>query len=495
MGFAEGFRSGFGLISDVKDRELQRDRLEEQARQGDLDREATSAYRAEQNRLAGDRNAIAQTEADSQATYREGQLTNQAELNKIRKQEAKNKGIELGLEKTRINADAALKGAQTSTITDSLQLKIDRRSQRESAVGASLAVQKFTELADQVRSGEIAYTEEVKGQLASLSQQTEGSLLDLNYVTNPNTQYQSQRLQGVLQQIQQGNFEGIDQTALRDTFNVMLRSNNMSGIGEEVTSRTHPSAGSFADKGYVVVGKQVSSLDYSDNSLGLKVDVLIKNPETGESFTYEAPMTVGRKSTGEGVELSVEEAVQAAGGFFQYANSMAPYTSILTDINKKKYDLTEGRSDGDFDMLVNKSMENARSASTRDPDSESPISGMTMKQFAGNPAVMRTYYNSSLANPESMTESSTIAGDTTYNLMADSNPIRVLEKLRGGKKLSRAQILEAAQFLSVDENTGAITIDDEKEWRDWKNGVLGRATNRSSNLTGTYGGYNFDAVD
>ena len=90
MGFAEGFRSGFGLISDVKDRELQRDRLEEQARQGDLDREATSAYRAEQNRLAGDRNAIAQTEADSQAAYREGQITGQAETNRIRALEAEN---------------------------------------------------------------------------------------------------------------------------------------------------------------------------------------------------------------------------------------------------------------------------------------------------------------------------------------------------------------------------------------------------------------------
>jgi hypothetical protein len=47
-GFASGFAQGFGLIGGVQDRQLQRDRLEEQARQSDLDRDATATFRENQ---------------------------------------------------------------------------------------------------------------------------------------------------------------------------------------------------------------------------------------------------------------------------------------------------------------------------------------------------------------------------------------------------------------------------------------------------------------
>ena len=68
MSFADGFRSGFGLISDVQDRALQRDRLDEQARQGDLDRESTAAYRKAQTDNADELARIRRLEAENKET-------------------------------------------------------------------------------------------------------------------------------------------------------------------------------------------------------------------------------------------------------------------------------------------------------------------------------------------------------------------------------------------------------------------------------------------
>ena len=480
-GFADGFRSGFGLISDVKDRELQRDRLEEQARQGDLDREATAAYRhtqaenaAEQNRLAGERNITAKSEANSQALYRKGQIDNQAESNRIRGVEATNKTAQLGLDKTRIDADANLRKAQAGAINDELDLKKQRRGQRETNATAAVEAQSFLDLAEKVRTGEVAYDADTQANLAAMAEATRGTLMDLDYVTQPNVQFQAGRLQQTLGLIAEGKADQIDETALRDTFNVVFHSNNMAGVGQEVTSRTHPFAGSFADKGYVVVGKQVSSVGLEGDSLGLKVDVLVEDPDTGNQFTYEAPMTVGREASADKAFMSVEEAVQAASGFYQYAQAMAPYRGILGEINQRGYDLTEGRKDGDFLQLVSADINKAEIDGARNPDLASPIKGMTMGEFSANKGLMRSHYSSNRAGANKGVEPA-LAGDTTYRDLKDDTLIKNLERYNEGKPLSRALVLEAAQYLSPKEDrNGNITfvIDNKEEWNEWRNNTF-----------------------
>ena len=87
-------------MSDVKDRAIAERRLEEQARQGDLDR-------------------------DGLASYRQGQLDNTAERNRINGVTAeanllreKNNETRFSQDGTRIEAEAGLKKAQTATLTD-----------------------------------------------------------------------------------------------------------------------------------------------------------------------------------------------------------------------------------------------------------------------------------------------------------------------------------------------------------------------------------------
>jgi hypothetical protein len=471
MSFADGFKQGFGLMGAVQDRELYKQRLDEQARQGDLDREATAAYR-------------------------KAQTDNAAEQTRIRGLEADNKKIQLGLDETRINADAGLRKAQTGAINDELELKKTRRGQRETNSAAALQVQSFVDLAEQVRTGEVAYDADTQARLAEMAEATRGTLMDLDYVTQPNVQFQAGRLKQTLDLIADGKADQIDETSLRDTFNVVFHSNNMAGVGELVTEKTHPFAGSFADKGFVVVSKQVSKVGLEGNSLGLTVDVLIENPKTGEQFTYEAPMTVGREASSDKAFMSVEEAVQAASGFYQYANAMAPYRGVLNEINARGYDLTEGRKDGDFMQLVADDIKAAEIEGARNPELSSPIKGMTMSEFAANKGLMRSHYSSNRVGNYQPVEAA-LAGDRTYNDLKDENLITRLKKFNEGKPLSRAKVLEAAQYVSFDKDTGNLVVDDEDKWNEFRNGFRksGKFLTPSEQLARTGSGKYFNAVD
>ena len=471
MSFADGFKSGFGLIGDVQDRALNNKRLDEQKRQGDLDRD----MQTQRYNLDRDATALYRKGQNDIAERRVGVDEKNAATSEI---DARNKEKQLGIQQTETNATAGLRTAQTGAINDELELKQTRRGQREKNAAASLQVQSFVDLAEKVRTGEAAYDADTQARLAEMAKATSGSMLDLDYVTQPNVQFQAGRLNEVLEQMSLGNFDQINETALRDTFNVVFHSNNMAGVGELVTSETHKNAGSFADKGFVVVGKQVSKVSLDGNSLGLTVDVLIENPETGETFTYESPMTVGREASGEKAFMSVTEAVQAASGYYQYANAMAPYRGILNEINARGYDLTEGRKDGDFLQLVAEDIKEAELDGKRNPDLSSPIKGMTMGEFSANKGLMRSHYSANRVGNYQPVEAA-LAGDQTYNALKDENLITTLKKFNEGKPLSRAKVLEASQFLSIDDD-GNITIDDANEWKAWKNKSFRRASNNIS---------------
>ena len=476
MSFADGFKSGFGLIGDVQDRALNNKRLDEQKRQGDLDRDmqtqrynldrdATALYRKGQNDIEKRRVTVAEQNAAT---------------SKIK---ATNEETQLGLDETRINADAGLRTAQTKVLTDAQELKEKRRGQRETNAAASLQVQSFVDLAEKVRTGEAAYDADTQARLAEMAKATSGSMLDLDYVTQPNVQFQAGRLNEVLEQMSLGNFDQINETALRDTFNVVFHSNNMAGVGELVTSETHKNAGSFADKGFVVVGKQVSKVSLDGNSLGLTVDVLIENPETGETFTYESPMTVGREASGEKAFMSVTEAVQAASGYYQYANAMAPYRGMLNEINARGYDLIDGRQDGDFKQLVANDINEAVLDGKRNPDLSSPIKGMTMREFSADVGRMRSHYSGNRVGNYQPPEAA-LAGDRLYNQFKDQPVIKDLSRLNEGKPPSRAKILEAAQYVSIDDKGNAV-IDNANEWKAWKNQTFRRAGQSDAPFTMT----------
>jgi hypothetical protein len=207
-------------------------------------------------------------------------------------------------------------------------------------------------------------------------------------------------------------------------------------------------------------------------------------------------MTVGREASSDKAFMSVEEAVQAASGFYQYANAMAPYRGVLNEINARGYDLTEGRKDGDFMQLVADDIKAAEIEGARNPELSSPIKGMTMSEFAANKGLMRSHYSSNRVGNYQPVEAA-LAGDRTYNDLKDENLITRLKKFNEGKPLSRAKVLEAAQYVSFDKDTGNLVVDDEDKWNEFRNGFRksGKFLTPSEQLARTGSGKYFNAVD
>lgn len=456
VSFTEGFRGGFGLISDAQDKA-------EKSRQGDLDRETQT------QRYNLDREAT--------ADYRQGQLNNTAEQNRINSVTAeanllreKNNETRFSQDGTRIEAEAGLKKAKTATLTDAQAEREKRRSQKESNTAAALQVQSFVDLVEQVKNGEVPYDVATKDRLLEMAKATEGTMMDLNFNTQPNVLYQSERLGGLFEKIGDGTATTIDEPALLDTLNVVLHSNNMVGAGSLVTKGTHPHSGSFADKGFIVVGKRASKVMLQDRSLAIKVDVTIEDPETGKQFTYEAPMTIGRDAAGDDVSMSFKEATDLAAGFFSYSGSMAPYRGILDDIYGKNYDLTAGRKDGDFAQLVVDEVNEAKVDGRRNPELSSPIQGMTMQEFVSNPTLMTAHYTAARSG-NFQTPPAISNGDRIYSELSGQKIITNLAEFNENKPPSRAQVLEATQFVSKDKN-GNWSIDNSEEWNKWKNATF-----------------------
>ncbi len=79
-GFADGFRSGFGLISDVQDRELKRDQMEADSAYKKQQADDLAAYRAEDLRIKDEGQkataALSQLRAETAATTAQASLLN-----------------------------------------------------------------------------------------------------------------------------------------------------------------------------------------------------------------------------------------------------------------------------------------------------------------------------------------------------------------------------------------------------------------------------------
>ena len=143
-------------------------------------------------------------------------------------------------------------------------------------------------------------------------------------------------------------------------------------------------------------------------------------------------------------------------------------------------------------QLVADDIKAAEIDGARNPDLSSPIKGMTMSEFAANKGLMRSHYSSNRVGNYQPVEAA-LAGDQAYNALKDQGVIRNLSRFNEGKPLSRAKVLEAAQYLSIDENGNAV-IDNDKEWKNWKNESF-RKTSELRRTSPNPRGISFSPVD
>ena len=510
MSFADGFRSGFGLISNVQDRQLSEKRLEEQARQGDLDRKATSDYRAEQNRLAGERNITAQSEADSQADYRQGQIDNQAELNRIRALEAENKKTELGIGKKKSDAMAGYYDSQAASSNQKTNAEDKRQSNIEKEQGFAVAAQAFN---DHVATGKsaTARTPEWNARADELFQEANGGLLSPLAAVDPETKANGVAFTKVMTAMQNG--EDGDRDSITPIVNTFIRSSNMRQIGTELTEQNTPNAGHLNGKGWKIIGKEVApDWQVVNGMLTGTVDVTVQNA-AGDITVYNAPLSSGRSgqqvddegnpiknsdgSSTASVPLGIptDDLMKAAAGYFKYAQYMGQFEDEIYQSATRLHDFQHGT--GDLAKKSNAFITNFQTkyAVGTMAGEQSPIRGLTNAELASPEHFnkLERYAQHSVIDPSKNAIKPTGAAEKMIKMNANIPEVKELED-ELGRSLTRSELLQAGQYFSEvkNENTNKTRIvmkrEDKKPWELWKNEVLGIVeARRSPNPRGIVG--------
>lgn len=480
MGFADGFRTGYGLVADNQDRELKKTQLENAQSNADRNFKATEdERRVRRGERAADLDRQTQNEKLT-AEYRQGI----SDYNRDRLAQQKTDSDWAKDPTNPANIDS-LKNSQTTrdyqaSITAKNQQDTASKRKQEEGIESEVAyagkLDSYVKYLEKMQSGQIPANEETRETLASLYPTGRKGILDPLHAVNPQTLEDGQALGQVFSAMAQG--VEVDKAPVTQAIETMLRSNNTRQVGTEVNAANTPNAGSWNGRGFTIKSKKVNGdWTVSNGELRATVDVTIINDRKQEAV-YQAPVTVGRSgSGGEPANIKTQDLIDASAGFFKYSQTMSPFKDEIIESNKRLYDLENGQ--GSFDILVNKSMSKFIADSQKDAYREepSPIRGMTYGQMAQDTSALREYFTFSLLDP-----SRNNAGDIdpSANIIDNMAKLKDVKEFEGilGRPLGRDELLQVAAF--ADESGTAIDEKEKGKWIKWRNNIYGRGAPESS---------------
>lgn len=480
MGFADGFRTGYGLVSDVKDRELKKTQLENA--QSNADRNFGAAE--DERRLRSEeRSADLKRQTQNEkltAEYRQGI----SEYNESRLAQQKTDSDYAKDPTNPANIDRLANSKVTREYQASVTAKNKQdtlsRTESEEGIEAEVAyagkLDSYVKYLESMQSGQIPTNEATREKLASLYPVGRQGLLDPLHAVNPQTLEDGQALGQVFNSMAQG--VEVDRDPITQAIETMVRSSNARRVGTEVNVTNTPNAGSWNGRGFTIKSKKINgNWTVSNGELRATVDVTIVN-DRGKEAVYQAPVTSGRLgSDGEPLPIKTQDLVDASAGFFKYSQTMSPFKDEIIESNKRLYDLQNGR--GSFDILVNKSMSKFISDSQKDAYREepSPIRGMTYGQMAQDTSALREYFTFSLLDPSRNNAGDINPADNIIDRMTKLKEVKEFEGILG-RPLGRDELLQVAAF--ADESGTAIDKKEKGEWIKWRNNIYGRGAPESS---------------
>ena len=465
-GFADGFTQGFGLIGDVKDRELQRNRLEEQTRQSDLDREATTQYRqdtldANAEKLAFEKNKLAWD-----------------------KDPANPKNIETQATSDLREAQAGLAGAQSTKIVSDEQKESQRLSSIEKEQTFAINANAYIE---HLKTGSSAglRDEAWRKRADELFSSALGGLTNPLNAAHPSTEADMVSFQKVLETMQSGG--EVDRGAVTGLLNMVLASNNERQLGAELTEETTPHAGYLNGKGWRIESKQISpNWNIVNGQLTGTVDVVVVN-DRGERAGYNAPLTFKRggvqmdesgnpvidEVTGKPMKaiaqpISTQDLINSAAGYFKYAQYARQFKDEIASSAARLYDLKNGEGALTKEVNHKVSQYQIKYGTGEKAMMESPIKGMTNAEFIQDTKRLEEYMTFAVLDPSKNVVKATHALDGVISQVADLGEIKDLERTVG-RKLDRQELLLASHFFSPD---GKIDKGDIEAWKDFKVSLL-----------------------
>jgi len=488
MSFADGFKSGFGLIGDVQDRALNNKRLDEQKRQGDLDRDMqTQRYNLDR---------------DATALYRKNQTDNQVELNRIRGVDAeakllaaKNNKTQLDLNQIENTSRAGLLDAQSAALTQKTETEAERLSNIRKEEDIAVNSQAFI---NHIATGKsaTARTPEWNARADELLDKANGGLLSPFAAVDPDTKANGAAFLEAMTAMQNG--EDASRESLTPIINTFVRSSNMRQIGTELTEQNTPKAGNLNGKGWKITGKEVApDWQVVDGVLTGTVDVTVQNA-AGEITVYNAPLSSGRSGqelddNGNPVAdkdgkplpavplgIATDDLMKAASGYFKYAQYVGQFEDEIYQSATRLYDARNGTGSLEAktnDYITNFQGKYAVGTMAGEP---SPVRGLTNAEL-GHPQhfnKLERYAQYSVLDPSKNAIKPTSSAEKMIKMNANIPEVKELaDEL--GRSLTRSELLRAGQYFSEvkNENTNKTRIvmkrEDKKPWELWKNEVLG----------------------
>jgi len=495
-GFASGFQQGFGLVNSIFDREA-----DQEYRQNAIDQRAAEAEASE--RLGMARNKLMEQDNQNNADYRtqmqEAQTAENLAAAEARRQnkqfqaEQAERSDEITTAKTNTEKIRATQAKNESDYT------LEKNTQQDILTRQALDSNELLETLESIEAGNFyGDPEGVQAIMERLSK----SMFDTGVLTSEMLATTSDQVRQTLQAASQGG--EINQAAISNALNIMLRSSNDIGVGN-VIDKTYVNAPEFMRDGsgsYKITGKEILDLqlqppvrddkgnitDPGGNSVSGRVLVTVSDGK-GE-FYYTAPATEGRNDASpSGVNINIDELVQGFGGYMTMANSYRKHKPTIQRIQREaKYKDRNGRYDAAaYQQKVAEIKSNHRKTVIDGnlQDKESPIPGITNNQLLQDDARFNEWAVNTALFPESSISSARSDYESHMLEIRMSKPIKALEAQPGIGPINDQTLQNVQPFLDRDRQTGEIIVDPKKrkEFNRWMNGIRNRGQDVTSDAT------------
>ena len=351
-GFADGFRSGFGLISDVKDRELKRDQVEADAAYKKREADDLAEYRKEDLRIKD----AAQTSAAGLDALRLSTAQTQAETASINAKTAQKQAEDATDPTTpeykKIMSEIDENEAQEANFKS----QADERNQKLSMDQGALNVQ---EIANYTAQSDIQGLgpEELRRISALIDENSSQSSFNLGYLTSPQTARSMAEIQTFIGDMSSGSNPEMT-PELRAAFGGALGLTKSAAIGREIDDSFVNAPDWMKNKNFRISGQGLHEVGTSDGkNLSGTLYVLAEDAD-GNVYPYFPPLTAKRNfANNQPLDLEMGEAVQALAGTAHMIQQIGP--KLGRDVRAAKIHTMYG-GNKDFDAAVNAKLETIR---------------------------------------------------------------------------------------------------------------------------------------
>lgn len=373
-GFTDGFRTGYGLVSDVKDRELKKTQLENAQSNADRnfgaaeeDRKSTADYRAEDLRIKN-------INAGADAEYKLGQLgiqATQAETANVTAKTAQTKSDRLNdpnsPESKKLIAEIAAKEAATAS-----SVAATSKTTQETSVSAGQ--QKRFQAATNVDSV-YKYADNSNGLYDSQTlldvekkyQENKGTgIFNFGTLSADVHQRGTQEIGTFLQDSAAG-LDPLMSPSIKRAFTTALNIDSSAAIGRTVDQTFKNAPVALQNGKYKIVGQGIHSATVSKGKVGGQLFVEVVNSEDPKDRQfYFPPLTESRSYIdSDNIQLNVEDVMSGVAGAAHFIQNVGPAIKPLV---KQARILTKyGNDEGDngvqnFQAEVSKILESNRKA-------------------------------------------------------------------------------------------------------------------------------------